>query len=102
MAAIPVALKRYLIVVLAYISLITNDVEHLFTFLLFICVISLVKCQFKYFLLFLIGLFVLLLSRKIFSFMNHAFGVKSKKSVPRSQRYYVSGTLLGLHIHYFA
>lgn len=50
----------------------------------------------------LIWLFVLL-SCKIFSFMNHAFGIKSKKSLcsPRSWRY-VSATILGFYIHYFA
>lgn len=39
----------HFIVVLACISLITNDVEHHFISQLLICIISLVKCQFKYF-----------------------------------------------------
>ena len=102
MLAILVSVKRYLIVVFIYISLITNDVEHLFVCLLFICVISLVKCQFRSFLHFQIALFVSLLSCKIFPFMNHAFGIECKKSIPRSQRYYMSSNMLGLYIHYFA
>ena len=39
----------HFIVVLVCISLITNDVEHHFISQLLICIISLVKCQFKYF-----------------------------------------------------
>ena len=49
-------LKWYLIVALTWIYLMANDVEHLSTSLLTICISSLEKCLFKSFVHFEIGL----------------------------------------------
>lgn len=61
-SAILTCVMWYFNMVLIYISLKTNDVDHLFMCLLDICVLCLVKCLFEYLPIFLNEVFLLILN----------------------------------------
>ena len=62
MVAVLMVVKWYFNVVLIFVYLMIDDVEHLFICLLAICVSSLEKCLFKSFPIFKLGYFLLSLS----------------------------------------